>query len=124
MLLRSAWQKAASARDSADGGSGAFAPFFGGGAGCLRNDSVAVRRNARSGKEMRAAMRAVLSDAALAQWLSQHGLETVLGRHTCGHRVNELMDIINPVEDRRPRLSEAAGETDRRGRLSSNGVRP
>ena len=82
---------------------------------------------ARSGAEMRACMRAVLSDAALAQWLTQHGRETILARHTCGHRVDELLDIAGvPAQERRPRVTEEEGvlEPDRRGRLSSTGIQP
>src|SRR5205823_1169226 len=49
LLASSAWQNAARARAAADGGSGAFSPFFGGaaaGAGWLRNASAAAARNA------------------------------------------------------------------------------
>ncbi|HKO38390.1 MAG TPA: glycosyltransferase [Solirubrobacterales bacterium] len=47
----------------------------------------------RDGKEMREAMRAVLADPELAAWLRANGLETVRGRHTCAHRVDELLAI-------------------------------
>lgn len=48
---------------------------------------------ARDGAEMREQLRAVLNDAALAQSLAGHGLETILARHTCAHRVDELLAI-------------------------------
>lgn len=48
---------------------------------------------ARNGAEMRQMMRAVLNDAALAQSLVAAGLETILDRHTCRHRVDELLEI-------------------------------
>lgn len=48
---------------------------------------------ARDGAEMRAQLRAVLNDAALAQSLAAHGLQTILARHTCAHRVDELLAI-------------------------------
>lgn len=48
----------------------------------------------RDGREMREAMRAVLSDRELARSLAAHGLETIRARHTCAHRVDELFDIL------------------------------
>lgn len=49
---------------------------------------------ARNGAEMHELLRAVLSEPELARSLALHGLETVLGRHTCSHRIDELMQII------------------------------
>jgi len=48
---------------------------------------------ARSGAEMAKHLRAVLSDPALAAALSKRGRETILKRHTCAHRANELLRI-------------------------------
>lgn len=48
---------------------------------------------AGDGDEMQRLMRAVLHDRALAAGLSEHGRETVLARHTCSHRVDELLAI-------------------------------
>jgi spore maturation protein CgeB len=48
---------------------------------------------ARDGAEMAAHMRAVLADRDLAESLSESGLETIRARHTCGHRVEELLAI-------------------------------
>lgn len=48
---------------------------------------------ARDGAEMRARLRAVLHDADLARALAERGRATVLARHTCGHRVEELLGI-------------------------------
>jgi spore maturation protein CgeB len=48
---------------------------------------------ARGGEEMRAHLRAVLNDRELAAALSARGRETVLARHTCAHRVDELLEI-------------------------------
>jgi spore maturation protein CgeB len=50
---------------------------------------------ARNGAEMKELLNNVLHDATLASDLAQHGLETVRARHTCGHRVNELLAICN-----------------------------
>jgi spore maturation protein CgeB len=49
---------------------------------------------ARSGKEMREHLRAVLAIPELASSLIQHGLETIRNHHTCAHRVQELLRII------------------------------
>ena len=48
---------------------------------------------ARDGDEMRRHLRAVLDDPALAAELAEHGRRTVLARHTCAHRVDELLAI-------------------------------
>jgi spore maturation protein CgeB len=48
----------------------------------------------RDGREMKAAMRDVLADEALRQDLISSGLETILARHTCRHRVDELLTIL------------------------------
>jgi spore maturation protein CgeB len=43
--------------------------------------------------EMTAHLEAILSDPALAARLVQHGLRTIRSRHTCAHRVDELLAI-------------------------------
>ena len=48
---------------------------------------------ARNGREMVACFREVLHDPDLARSLAQHGRQTILGRHTCAHRVSELLAI-------------------------------
>jgi spore maturation protein CgeB len=48
---------------------------------------------ARDGDEMARHLEAVLSDPALARELAQRGRRTILERHTCGHRVDELLAI-------------------------------
>ena len=52
---------------------------------------------ARDGEEMAAHLRAVLSDAETARRLAASGLETIRARHTCAHRVSELLAIIGDV---------------------------
>lgn len=47
----------------------------------------------RSGEEMTRALRDVLNDPAVARALTARGLETVRARHTCAHRVDELIAI-------------------------------
>ena len=47
---------------------------------------------------MKRHLRALLSDKEMARDLSDHGLQTIRARHTCAHRVDELMSIIAEVE--------------------------
>jgi spore maturation protein CgeB len=48
---------------------------------------------ARDGAEMREAMQAILEFPELAAKLRRSGLETIRARHTCAHRVDELLAI-------------------------------
>ncbi len=48
---------------------------------------------AGDGEAMAIAMRRLASDAGLRDALSRAGLETILARHTCGHRADELLAI-------------------------------
>ncbi|HTG33454.1 MAG TPA: glycosyltransferase [Thermoanaerobaculia bacterium] len=48
---------------------------------------------ARDGGEMRRHLRDLLEDPALAAGIARSGRETVLARHTCAHRVDELLAI-------------------------------
>lgn len=50
-----------------------------------------------SGAEMESMLRDVLHDPALASSLSAQGLRTVLSRHTCAHRVDELLAILSEL---------------------------
>ena len=52
---------------------------------------------ARDGAEMRAQMAALLADEGLAATVAAHGLETIKARHTCAHRVDELLGIWNDL---------------------------
>jgi spore maturation protein CgeB len=52
---------------------------------------------ARNRREMVSSIRAVMYDRDLADELSAHGRQTILSRHTCGHRVNELMQIYSEI---------------------------
>ena len=54
-------------------------------------------RVARDGSEMRAAMRSVLRDHEMADSLRRHGLATIERRHTCAHRVDELLGIYRSL---------------------------
>jgi spore maturation protein CgeB len=48
----------------------------------------------RNGAQMRTRLRDVLSDHQFAAALSRAGLQTVKARHTCRHRVDELLAIL------------------------------
>lgn len=52
---------------------------------------------ARNGSEMQRQIRALLSDKAMARELAEHGLQTILRRHTCVHRVDELLAIYEAL---------------------------
>ncbi len=47
---------------------------------------------------MREALRAVREDAELRASLISHGLQTVRARHTCAHRVDELMGVLAALD--------------------------
>ncbi len=49
---------------------------------------------AHDGDEMAAHLHALKHDAALAEALARNGLATIRARHTCAHRVDELMGIL------------------------------
>jgi spore maturation protein CgeB len=52
---------------------------------------------ARDGDEMAGHLEAVLADPLLAGSLAQHGLRTIHTRHTCAHRVDELLAIAGEL---------------------------
>lgn len=49
---------------------------------------------ARDGAEMDRQLHAILRDPDLAAALRSHGLRTILARHTCAYRVDELLTIV------------------------------
>jgi spore maturation protein CgeB len=52
---------------------------------------------ARSGQEMKRLLRELLTDAEAARAMAEHGRRTILARHTCVHRVNELFNIVSAL---------------------------
>jgi spore maturation protein CgeB len=60
----------------------------------------------RSGAEMTDALRQLKSDPQLRDSLVRSGLETILARHTCAHRVEELLNIVEQL--RAPALRSVA----------------
>jgi spore maturation protein CgeB len=63
---------------------------------------------ARDGAETTAHLRAVLADPEVARELAQSGLETIHARHTCGHRVDQLLGICAELGVPAARLREVA----------------
>jgi spore maturation protein CgeB len=76
--------------------------------GLFRKDDFVM---ARSSADVRAALRALRDDPAARRELAQRGLETVLARHTCSHRANELLHIVRTLGRRgaEARPTAAAG---------------
>jgi spore maturation protein CgeB len=60
--------------------------------------------SARNPSEMTNYMRALQADGGLRRSLATHGLQTIRARHTCAHRVDQLLGIVRD-------LSAAPGET-------------
>jgi spore maturation protein CgeB len=52
---------------------------------------------ARNGSEMEHLMTHVLQDGALRAELKMNGLERILSRHTCAHRVDQLFEIYDEI---------------------------
>ena len=66
---------------------------------------------ARDGGEMTRLMRMLLSDPAMAAEMAGHGLQTVLSRHTCRHRIDELLAILATHGTRHVRTALAAASS-------------
>ncbi len=54
---------------------------------------------ARDGEEMSRHLRLLLDDTVTARRLADHGRQTILARHTCAHRVDELLGIHQELMD-------------------------
>jgi len=64
---------------------------------------------ARNGREMKKCLAAVLLDQGLAQELARNGLETIRARHTCAHRVDQLLTIDTGLRTERAADAPRAG---------------
>ena len=64
---------------------------------------------ARNRSEMTGHLRAVVNDRALARELSENGRNTVLRRHTCSHRVDELLSIYREIRSGADRGDNGTG---------------
>jgi spore maturation protein CgeB len=70
---------------------------------------------ARDGEEMKRQMRRLLDDPESARNLAAHGHRTILSRHTCAHRVDELLNIDAELCNEASRRNDAShGSTDRK----------
>lgn len=52
---------------------------------------------ARTGEQMVRHLSSLLSDPAMAAELARRGRERILSRHTCGHRVDQLLEIVRSL---------------------------
>jgi len=62
---------------------------------------------ARDGAEMDVHLRDLIADEEYADQISTRALATIRARHTCAHRVDELLDIVGQLRGRRPMLEVA-----------------
>jgi spore maturation protein CgeB len=53
---------------------------------------------ARNGREMARHLKALLREPEAASQLAAHGLDTLRTRHTCAHRVDELLAIYTELQ--------------------------
>ena len=53
---------------------------------------------AHTGEEMKRQLQSLLQDEEKRKELAQHGRQTILTRHTCAHRVDELLKIYTELE--------------------------
>ena len=61
---------------------------------------------ARNGEEMTSHLRDIVNDDSLAASLAGNGLKTILSRHTCGHRVEELLNHYRALAPQTGRPAE------------------
>ena len=52
----------------------------------------------RGGEQMKTAMKIIIDNPSSAASIARHGLQTVQSRHTCAHRVAELLSIIDEAQ--------------------------
>jgi spore maturation protein CgeB len=53
---------------------------------------------ASNGTEMRGHLQALLNESRWASSLAEHGRQTILARHTCAHRIQELDGILQTIQ--------------------------
>jgi spore maturation protein CgeB len=63
---------------------------------------------AHNGREMESHLKAILHEPSLAASLRANGLHIIRSRHTCAHRVHELLTIYNHSRQQSARLAEPA----------------
>jgi spore maturation protein CgeB len=67
---------------------------------------------ARDGADMQRRLRDVLADTAMALELATHGVRTIHARHTCAHRVKQLLEILDGLHASR---ADVATQGEREG---------
>jgi spore maturation protein CgeB len=60
----------------------------------------------RTGEEMEDCMRTLIGDPAAQAEQARRGRESILARHTCGHRAEELLTIVAEIRGHVPDLQE------------------
>jgi spore maturation protein CgeB len=53
---------------------------------------------AHDGDQMRRCLQAAIEDQQLARAVAGNGVQTILARHTCAHRVDQLLQILNGLD--------------------------
>ena len=53
---------------------------------------------ARNGTDMQQKMNFLLNEPQEARWIAEQGLKTIRTRHTCAHRVDELLKIYGEIK--------------------------
>ena len=66
---------------------------------------------ARTGAEMKERLREIVQEPERAAALATHGLRTIRSRHTCAHRVDELLTILGECGPTRTRAQATSRET-------------
>lgn len=67
---------------------------------------------ARDGAEMKRHLRTLLNDKEAARALAERGRRTILARHTCSHRVNQLLAIYTEMNQDAAGISSRARHAD------------
>lgn len=62
---------------------------------------------ARDGREMEGHLKALLQEQDMAREIAGHGLSTIHARHTCAHRVDELLGIYSELRGVEKKVMEA-----------------
>jgi spore maturation protein CgeB len=76
---------------------------------CERLFPVGSYLTAANTDQMSAAMSDIMSDAALAREIARTGRDAVLTRHTCAHRVAELMGVLQRLRSQPSAVRHHAG---------------
>ena len=63
---------------------------------------------ARDGKHMKELLALVLNDDTVRADLKLNGLERILSRHTCAHRVRQLLGLYDEIAPAGAALTETA----------------